>query len=601
MQKEEILNYHLKKVQDLRLPHQYSTGLALENQAKERPQHPAVIFSGQEHTYDDFNRRANRYANYFSEQGFVKGDVVALMMPNCPEFLFILLGLSKIGVAVALINFELKGAVLAQGINIVEAKAIIIGHKFTEFYDSITGIVRLHAPSRVFLVSDDKPRDTAYKKEWLNPLVAEASDQNPSSTKDINSEDVLAYIYTSGNYGPRKAVPIQHKRTLLVGHQSCLFCHMNADRIQYTCLPLYLNAGLNVCLASMIASGSTMVLKEKFSVEQFWEDVNRYKADYFVGVGELYRYLFSKPPSTHDKDNSLEVAICNGITKELQEPFRERFGVEHIIEIYGTAENVGFFINYLEHPGICGTLNLGGIRQGEVVRCDLDSGNVFRNEEGRVIPCKVGENGVLLCAINEYNTFTGYVGDPEASQLKLVNNALVQGDSHLNTYDLVRLHEDDEISFIDRLGQAYRWKGKTVSIQLVEDVLSRFMGPIEDVCVYSVKIPGHEGRCGMAAIKLLENEKLNWGNFVDYINRKIPGHAQPVFIRIVEKLPREKILLDMLSTYKKDSYSPSIINDKIYYYNTEESKYKLLTQEIYEDIMKQGYIEKENNDLKGGI
>ncbi|MDR1160094.1 MAG: AMP-binding protein [Syntrophomonadaceae bacterium] len=600
MQKEEILKYHLKKVQDLCLPHQYSMGLLLEHQAESCPNHTAVIFSGREYTYDDFNRKANRYANYFSEQGFVKGDIVALMMPNSPEFLFILLGLSKIGVAAALINFELKGAVLAQGINIVEAKAIIIAHELLGLYDSITGIVRLRAPSRVLVVNDAEPQDTAYKKELLNSLVAEVSDQNPSFTKDINSEDVLAYIYTSGNYGPRKAVPIQHKRTLLVGHQSCLFCHMNADRIQYTCLPLYLNAGLNVCLSSMLASGSTMVLKERFSVEQFWEDINRYQADYFVGVGEMYRYLFSKPLSEHDKNNSLAVAICNGINKELQEPFRERFDIDHIIEVYGTAENVGFFINYLEHPGICGTLNLGGIRQGEVVRCDLDSGNVFRNEEGRVIPCNVGENGVLLCAVNGYNTFTGYVGDPEASQLKLVNNALVPGDSYLNTYDLVKLHEDDEISFIDRLGQAYRWKGKTVSIQLVEDVIARFMGPVEDVCVYSVKIPGHEGRCGMAAIKLLENEKLNWANFVDYINRKIPAHAQPVFIRIVEKLPQEKILLDMLSTYKKDAYSPSIINDKIYYYTTEESKYKLLTQEIYEEIMKQGYIEAENDDVKGG-
>ena len=589
MSSQELIQFHVDKVLSLTEPQMYSLGSALEYQASMRPEHPAIIFSDRVYNYDEFNQEANRYANFFAEQGFVKDDVVALIMSNRPEFIFILTGLSKLGVSVALINYELRGAVLAQGVNIVNAKAIIVCSEMIELYNSIAGIIRLYSPRRVFAVSEQQPVNLTNKMEWLNPLLETMSTENPASTGTISSEDILAFIYTSGNYGPRKAVPIQHKRVLLVGHQAGLFCHMNDERRQYMCLPLYLNVGLNMCLASMLASGSTMVLKEKFSSGVFWQDINKYHVDYFVGIVELFRYIYSLPPQNHDAENTLKVAICNGITHSLQEPFRERFDIDHMIEIYGTSENIGFFINYLEHPGICGNLNLGGVRQGEVVQCDQDSGNVYRDQNGWVMRCQAGEKGVLLCAVNEYNTFTGYVGDPEATQLKQVRNAFKPGDCYLNTFDMVKLHEDDEISFVNRLGNAYRWKGKTVSTTQVADVIMHFMGPIDDVCVYSVTIPGHEGRCGMAAIKLLPDEKLQWKSFVEYINRKMPSHARPVFIRLVPDVPQNIKLEDMKSEYKKEAYTPGIVNDPLYCYDNRSGSYQPLTISSYNTIMDRGY------------
>jgi len=600
MNSRELINFHVEKVQSLCEPQMYSLGLVLEYQASRRPEHPAIIFSDRVYSYDEINREANRYANYFAGQGFEKDDVVALMMTNKPEFIFVMTGLSKLGVSVALINYELRGAVLAQGINIVAAKAIVICDELVELYNNVASIIRLYSPRRVFVTSDRQPDSLAGKLEWISPLLNNVSDENPATTGTISSEDTLAFIYTSGNYGPRKAVPIQHKRVLLVGHQAVLFCHMNEQRIQYVCLPLYLNVGLNVCLASMMASGSTIVLKEKFSIGAFWNDINKYKADYFVGIGELFRYIYSLPPQDNDTENTLHVAICNGLSNYLQEPFRERFGIEHMVEIYGTSENIGFFINIMEHPGICGNLNLGGIRQGEVVQCDHENGNVYRDHDGWATPCKVGERGVLLCTINEYNNFPGYMGDPEASQLKMVSNALKQGDLYLNTYDMVELREDEEIAFVNRLGNAYRWKGKTVSTQQVTDVIMRFMGPIEDACVYSVTIPGREGRCGMAAIKLLPGEKLDWKSFVQYINRKMPGHARPVFIRIVSEVPQGFAMERMKSHYKKEAYAPGVVKDPLYYYNNRYGVYQPLTINAYNAIMERGYYIDDSDNTEEG-
>ncbi len=583
MNKREIIKYHIDAVQNSRELHCESLGLQLENIVENRPDHPAIIHDNGIMTYKELNASANQYAGYFAANGFEKGDVVALLMSNRPEMIAILAGLSKLGITIALQNYDLRGEVLASGINLVEAKAIIVGQEFIELYASVAGIVRLYSPRKIY-VEGDKPDNMPNNFEWINPLLENVATTNPAATSTICSDDILAYIYTSGNFGPRKAVPVEHRRFLLVGHQSCIFCHMNEDRRQYVALPLYLNIGLNVCLGSMFVSGSTIVLKSKFSVRTFWDDIAAHNIDYFVGAGEMLRYLFSMPESEKDNKNTLEVIICNGISKELQEPFRERFNIDHVIEIYGTTENIGFFINYMEHPGLCGNLNLGGIRQGEVVCCDQENGNVYRDQQGRVIPCKVGEKGVLLCAINDYNSFPGYLGDPEASQLKLVHNALQEGDCYLNTFDLVELHEEDNISFVDRLGHAYRWKAKTVSAQLVANLIIRFLGPVEDACVYSVKIPGYEGRCGMAAIKLLPEEKLNWNLFTDYLDRKMPDHAKPVFIRLITDLPSGKNWDEMVNVYRKDNYSPGTIKDKLFYYDINSKKYSPLTMEVYENI-----------------
>ena len=83
--------------------------------------------------------------------------------------------------------------------------------------------------------------------------------------------------------------------------------------------------------------------------------------------------------------------------------------------------------------------------------------------------------GVLLCEINAINVFYGYVNDPEATEAKIIRNAFSEGDTYLNTYDLMELHENDYISFVDRLGDTYRWKAKTVSAEQVADVIIIFM------------------------------------------------------------------------------------------------------------------------------
>jgi citronellyl-CoA synthetase len=589
MNLEEQALFHREALQKLQKKGQsISLGAQIKQNALQRPDHPAIIYGDQVFTYKQFNQISDKYARYFKKQGFRKGDVVAIMLSNRPAFLFAVTGLSKLGVISAIINSELRREVLTRSINIVDARAVIIGHEFLETYKDLANLVRLYAPGRLFVETEGLDMEIESPYEDLNRLLPD-DDEMFTPEEEISSDDVLAYLFTSGISGPRKCVPVLNQRFLAYGHIFGGYGHLHRDSIQYVVVPLHLNSGFGVCFPSMAVTGSTMVLRKRFSLNKFWNDVRKYQIDYFVGVGEMCRYLYNAPPREDDGDTTLKSVMVNGMLGFLVEPFKKRFNLDNVIEIYGNVEGMGGVINYDEKPNMCGNLNFAGMRVGEVVRCDLLTEEILRGEDGWAIKCQPGETGLYLCEINEATPFDGYINDPEATAEKIVENVFEPGDKYFNTMDLMVLHEDEYISFVDRLGATYRWKGKTVSAHAVADVIVKYFGPIEDAYVYGVKIPDMEGRCGMAAITLFEDGKLDWKKFSDYIGRRMPEHARPLFIRLCKTKNEADYLNEHRERLKDEGYSPSLIKDPLYYFNPQKNSYYSLTPEVY-DLIQQGKI-----------
>lgn len=566
-------------------PQQFSLGLELEKWAFSQPQKPAIVFDRQTLTYAEFNVMANQYAHFFASLGFDKGDIVALVMDNRPEYMAAVAGLSKLGVITSLIHIGLRGEVLAYAVNVVEARAVIVGHELLDVFDTIAERIRLRSPALIFVEGDDPDISLPPGMQHLSPLLEQQPAANPVTTGTINSDDVLAYMYTSGAAGSRKAVRVFHKRFLGTGLRVCMQGHMTADSVQYACVPLYLNSGFCVCFGSLIISGSTMALRPKFSVSRFWSEIRRYGADFWMAIGEMARYLYRQPAHPDDADNPLKVMLCNGMWGNLIEPFKQRFALDHVIELYGTSEGVGVFVNYDETPGMCGNLSFNGLRQGEVVSFDHDTEDVIYGSDGHLIKCTLNEVGVLLGKISHLNDFPGYINDPDATDSKIIKNAFEPGDSYFNTGDLVRLHENDYISFVDRLGDTYRWKGKTVSSSNVADVIVKFFGGIDDAIVYGIKLAGFEGRCGMAVIQMLEGEKLDWPRFSDHMNRRMPEHARPRFLRMLDSQNPISDLAAVKNRFKQQGLDIDNIKDPLYFYDTAKDQYVRLTRPIYDEIL----------------
>jgi acyl-CoA synthetase (AMP-forming)/AMP-acid ligase II len=274
----------------------------------------------------------------------------------------------------------------------------------------------------------------------------------------------------------------------------------------------------------------------------------------------------------------------NGMRGDLMEPIRKRFAVEHVIEIYGATEGVGSFINFAEIPGMCGNLVTNGMRQGEIVKWDFDNGEILKDENGWAIKCQPGETGLLLCEINDLNVFAGYVNNPQATEEKILRNVFREGDKYFDSGDLLQLHDNDYISFVDRLGDTFRWKSENVSTNQVSDVLIKF-GGLEDANVYGVKVADMEGRCGMAALKLLDGVSMDWDKFSVYVQEKLPYYALPYFVRIRPEIDATNSFKQVKKQLQNDGFDPEKINDPLYFLDPRVKKYVVLSKEIYEDIM----------------
>jgi citronellyl-CoA synthetase len=543
-----------------------------------------LIFEDRIITYGEFNRLANRYANYFASQGFVKGDVIALLMENRPEFLIAAAGLSKLGVIVSLINNGVRGEVLAHALSICGAASLILGHELLPAYQEIADKVKLLPGARVFLENENRSINLLPSIESLNDLLNSMPDSNPGTTLTISSDDVIVYIYTSGTTGFPKATAVTQKRWLILGNLFPLYGGITPENIQYMVLPLYHNSGFDIGFSSLIVSGGTMVLRRKFSARAFWDEVRKYGVSIFIYVGELCRYVYNQPPRPNDTDNPLHFVTGNGMRGDLMEPFRKRFNIEYIYEVYGATEGVGSFLNVEQIPGMCGNLNLAGMRQGEIVRYDYLNDEIEKDENGWAVKCQPGETGLLLCEINELNRFAGYVNNPEATKEKIRRNIFRDRDEYFDSGDLVQMHENDYFSFVDRLGDTFRWKSENVSTNEVSNIINRF-GNMEDVNVYGVEVPGMEGRCGMVAIKLLEGAEIDWEAFATFVTEKLPPYARPYFIRLRDEIDATNSFKQLKQKLQKEGFNPAIVKDPLYFLDPRANTYVALTEKIYEEIV----------------
>src|SRR5262249_49705221 len=137
-----------------------------------------------------------------------------------------------------------------------------------------------------------------------------------------------------------------------------------------------------------------------------------------------------------------------------------------------------------------------------LVRHDVETGTLLRDDRGRCIRCRPGEVGEAIGSVSDGSTgpgrFEGYT-DSGATEDKLLRDVFEPGDVWFRTGDLMRKDEKSYFYFVDRIGDTFRWKGENASTSEVAAVIQRFPG-VADVCVYGVEVPGHDGRAGMAAL-----------------------------------------------------------------------------------------------------
>src|SRR5499425_2912011 len=543
---------------------------------------PALLSDRERFSYRDLAERSNRYARWALSQELVKGDTVCLLMPNRPEFLAFWLGVTRIGGVVALLNTNLTGPALAHCINVVTPKHIIVAGELLAALETarphLTGTATwwLHGQASANLARLDR------EIESFSGNMLTGYEQ-----RQLTIEDRALFIYTSGTTGMPKAANMNHYRVMLACHGFAGVMDTRADDCMYDCLPMYHTAGGLLATGAVLVKGGAVVLREKFSAREFWDDIARWDCTLVQYIGEFCRYLVNSPPHPKERAHRLRLLCGNGLRPDIWHEFKRRFRIPQIIEFYAATEgNVSLF-NFEGKEGAVGRLPwyIAARFPTKIVRFDVERQQPVRDERGFCIECSVDEPGevigkILKDAARPGQRFEGYASEAETDR-KILHDAFKKGDVWFRTGDLMRKDKNGYFYFVDRIGDTFRWKGENVSTTEVEEVVGQFDGILE-TNVYGVRIPGRDGRAGMAAIVAKDN--LNLTALRDHLAQQLPEYARPVFLRIRKDN-------DVTTTFKqkkinllKEGFDPTLTTDPIYFNDPQRKAFVRVDPELYDRI-----------------
>uniref|UniRef100_A0A1A8P804 long-chain-fatty-acid--CoA ligase n=1 Tax=Nothobranchius rachovii TaxID=451742 RepID=A0A1A8P804_9TELE len=550
-------------------------------QAQRIPDKPFVIYDGSVHTYREVDRRSNQLAHVFLRQvKLKKGDCVALLMSNEPDFLNVWFGLAKVGCSVAFLNTNIRSRSLLHCFSCCGARTLIVGSDLVDSLDDIlledniqVWTMRRHSEhSKVHTLLDRL--DTAPDQ----PVPAELR-----ATKSLRTPTL--YIFTSGTTGLPKAAVITHLQSLKAAAGFWAFGGTEDD-VVYIPLPLYHSAASLIGIGGTIELGATCVLKKKFSASQFWNDCRQHDVTIFQYIGELCRYLCNQPKTEMDQDHKVRMGVGNGLRQDVWREFLSRFGNIKMCEVYGSTEGNLCFMNHIGKIGTVGRSNLFYrlLFKYDLVKYDMIKDEVVKDQQGFCQRVNRGETGLLLSKVSSISPFFGYAGSKQLTEKKLMRNVFAKGDAYFNTGDLMAEDQEGFICFRDRVGDTFRWKGENVATTEVTETLG-LVDFIQEVNVFGVEVPGHEGRAGMAALIVRPGLTFDGKKLFEHSVRDLPAYARPIFIRLQE-------VMEMTSTFKQQKFqlvqsgfNPSTISDPLYVLDYRQKSYVPLTEQLYQSIV----------------
>jgi citronellyl-CoA synthetase len=559
----------------------------LEDVTRKYPHSPALLDETRSLSYRQFNAWANRYAHALKAEGVQHGSVVAVMLENRLEQLALLAGLAKLGAVSALINTTQRGKVLTHSLNLVSPSFFVVGEELFEAFVEVRKDVPGAGQGCYWLADRDTRHNIGKAPQgWINlaGLLAGQSDADLPDSRRVKLKDACFYIYTSGTTGLPKAAVISHNKWVKAYAGFGLSgLGLGNDDVLYMTLPLYHSSGAVVSWSCALAGGAAMAVRRKFSASAFWKDVARYRATSFSYIGELCRYLLNQPESREEKNNTLTSMIGNGLRPSIWGAFKERFDVQRIVEFYGASEGNIAFINLLNFDNTVGLCPA----PYAVVRYDLENERPLRDAKGFLQKVETGESGLLIGEISEKYPFDGYT-EAGKSESMILHDVFCKGDAWVNTGDLMRDLGCKHAQFVDRLGDTFRWKGENVATNEIESLLGDYPG-IEDAVVYGVEIPGTNGRCGMAALRLGEGVQLDLKGLASYLQQSMPAYAVPLFIRLLGSVDVTGTFKYKKSDLKQQAYDPNAVADILLVQLPGSDSFQPLTRAIFDKIQKGAY------------
>ncbi|HTR79012.1 MAG TPA: AMP-binding protein, partial [Gemmatimonadaceae bacterium] len=387
--------------------------------------------------------------------------------------------------------------------------------------------------------------------------------------------------------GLPKAAIVSHGRLMQWTHWFAGLLDTGPGDRMYNCLPMYHSIGGVVAMGATLVNGGSVVVRERFSVSRFWDEVVDWDCTLFQYIGELCRFLVNSPPHPRERDHRLRLCAGNGLRADVWEALQQRFGIPRILEFYAATEANFSLYNCEGKPGAIGRVPsfLAHRFPLALIRVNAATQEPVRDAAGLCCRCETNEAGEAISAIVDADAaggsrFEGYT-DASASERKVLRNVFRVGDAWFRSGDLMRRDEAGFYYFVDRLGDTFRWKGENVSTAEVAEVVARCAG-VDGAVVYGVPVPGAEGRAGMAAITVADGFDL--GFFREHLAERLPPYARPLFVRVLSNLEMTGTFKPLKHELAEAGFDPGQTTDPIYFHDRDREAFVRLDAALFDRI-----------------
>ena len=466
----------------------------------------ATFQDGRTLTYRELDERSERFACGLRARGFSKGERIALMYPNCPEFLVASYGIAKAGLQEVPLLTDQKPQGLAQILEIAAIKGVLAAPDCQEVLQAVRA----------------KPLD-----------FEEVASHDAAALPAVSAIEPFSVMFTSGTTGLPKGVVRPHRADVLLSLRSAHLMGYGPEDVVFSVFPLaHINAKVNSLMGVMHVGGSA-VLYDRFSASGFWEATRRHGATSAAFQGAMLEILW-KTRQARDRDNPLRTGRAAPVPVALHRDFEEYFDVR-LYEAYGFSEAGIVAFNRERRPGFF----------GKPVHEHFEVA-VLDDEDS---PVERGQPGVLAVRPRiPYSMFTGYLGMPEYT-LGTMRNLW------FHTGDMVVEDADGYLSFMRRDSDAIRRRGENISPLEVERAVAEVPGVLE-CAAYGVPSELTEEEVMVAVVRDSRHESPTPELIARHCESALPRFAVPRFIRFVEVIPKNDSQKSLRRMLKGEGVTP---------------------------------------------
>src|SRR6266566_3550253 len=545
------LQYYDREVpESLPLPKQVLHDL-LSNAAREFPDRPALIFFGQKIGYRELDRLSNRFAHALCRLGVKKGDRVAIVLPNIPQFVIAFYGILKAGAVVVLGSPLSNEAEIAYQLQHSGAQVLLTlssYHAMVErvctaneikqvIYSNVRERVKLaslidRSGNAIHLSHSQSSTHASYPGLIYDFQQLLRSQPMTPLSSGTGEHDLALLQYTSGTTDNPKGVMLSHGN-LVVNIVQVRHWMPDARRgreVVLCALPLSHSYGVTSCMNTSIGIAGTLVLLPTSRIDRILEAIKSYHPTIFQGIPHLYLVLAIYPKVLSYGIAAIRTCISGSapLPVEVQEEF-EKLTRGRLVEGYGLTEaSPVTHSNPLKGERHVGSI---GIPLPETNACIVDL------KTGETLPH--GEIGELL--ISGPQVMQGYWNMPEETRETLKNG-------WLHTGDLARMDEDGFFTIVDRKKDLILAGSYNVYPRDVEEVLYEHPKVLEVVVISTLDSHETNGASGestppaspfiKAFVVLKRGEKATSDELLALCRERLDSYKVPRQIEFRSELPK---------------------------------------------------------------